>query len=100
VYSFSGLAGRSQCSAQAPSTPRRARISLTDSACAGSATSTASAATPERKLATCQALRLENLIAAPPVEKRNAAATMRSRAERAFMTGGVCIIPVTLAHPR
>src|SRR5687767_6129617 len=43
-----------------------------------------SAAIPERKLATCQAVRLQNLIAAPPVEK--SIATPRTW-RRAALTG-------------
>ena len=41
--------------------------------------SNTSAATPERKLATCQAPREVALIAAPPVENRSAAPTICSR---------------------
>src|SRR5690606_125887 len=43
---------------------------------------TASAAIPERKLATCQLVRSVALIAAPPVEKRAAAARSRRRLPR------------------
>ena len=45
----------------------------------GSAASRTSAATPERKQATCQPVRVADLMAAPPVENRIAAATSSSR---------------------
>src|SRR5581483_9804644 len=49
----------------------------------GSAISRNTAAAPERKLATCQAVSVAALIAAPPVENSNAAAASSSR----FRTG-------------
>ena len=49
---------------------------------AGTIARTASAAIPDRKLATCHPVRAQALIAAPPVEKSAAAARI-SRRERA-----------------
>ena len=46
---------------------------------AGSAASSTIAASPERKLATCQPVSVAALTAAPPVEKSSAAATICSR---------------------
>ena len=45
----------------------------------GSTATSTSAAIPERKLATCQALSVMALMAAPPVENSRAALTSRSR---------------------
>jgi hypothetical protein len=45
----------------------------------GSAASRNSAATPERKLATCHAVNVAALIAAPPVENSKAAAANNNR---------------------
>src|SRR5215218_631512 len=53
---------------------------------AGRSRSTVSAATPERKLATCQLVSAVALIAAPPVEKSRAAARI-SRRLRVVATG-------------
>ena len=51
------------------------------------ASSTVSAATPERKHATCQPESAVDLIAAPPVEKSAAAARMRSLESRVRSMG-------------
>src|ERR1035437_2202070 len=48
----------------------------------GTTSSSASAATPDRKLATCQGVRAAALMAAPPVENNTAAATSSNRLRR------------------
>src|SRR5690348_3057500 len=48
----------------------------------GSTASNTAAATPERKQATCQPVRVAALMAAPPVEKRRAAVNRSRRLRR------------------
>jgi hypothetical protein len=58
--------------------PTKIARKLQDARAAGSMSSTASAATPDRKLATCQPVSVVALITAPPVEKSAAAAKRRT----------------------